>query len=87
MQPDEWIMTPTSSLYFAVRKQSAAAEVAPEKRRLWRRGGVSHEKLNETYPTLRLESYDDVKRIVEGILRLGTRTVDNAWLKSYVRGN
>ncbi|KAL8435323.1 hypothetical protein ACSSS7_002576 [Eimeria intestinalis] len=83
MQPEEWILAPTTSLYFAVRKHLAAAEAPPEKRRPWRRGNGAHQKLNEAQPTLRLDSYEEVKRVVEGLLQLGTNKVDNAWLRAY----
>ncbi|KAL8443547.1 hypothetical protein Emed_006761 [Eimeria media] len=83
MQPEEWILAPTTSLYFAVRKNLAAAESPPEKRRPWRRGNGAHQKLNEAQPTLRLDSYEEVKRVVEGLLQLGTNKVDNAWLRAY----
>ncbi|KAL8269859.1 hypothetical protein Esti_006219 [Eimeria stiedai] len=83
MQPEEWILAPTTALYFAVRKHLAAVEAPPEKRRPWRRGKGAHQKLDEAQPTLRLDSYEEVKRVVEGILQLGTKKVDNAWLRAY----
>ncbi|OEH74298.1 hypothetical protein cyc_03597 [Cyclospora cayetanensis] len=84
MQPEEWILAPTAYLYFAVRKNTPVTEAIPERRRrIWRRRGDDHEKLHETHPTVRLETYEDVKHVVEGLLQLGTRKVDNSWLRAY----
>lgn len=85
MQPDEWILAPTASLYFAVRKHSASTEILPERRRAWRRGARDHEKMDDAHPTLRLDSYEEVKHVVEGILQLGTKNVESPWLRAYVR--
>lgn len=83
MEADEWILAPTTSLYFAVRRHSMSAETAAVKGR-WRRGTGAHGALDEALPTLRLSSYEDVKRVVEGLMLLGTRKVKDPWLLAYV---